>query len=229
MQTTGNTVYRIRTGWASRLARCTAAILLFQMISGLAVTFGPFHPVVGWGLVLHTAIGVLTVAPMVWYFVRHWVDYSRQSLSDVLILGYVGLAALALCNISGLAITWQGLLATRTTPLLRYFHLVMTLAALTASIPHIAISWLHRRGAEFTRPAGGFFAQAALGCAVGVIIVMGLARAYAGARYRNEFPPDYSFAFGRSRPFAPSLARTSTNRAFDARSLAGSATCGSSG
>jgi hypothetical protein len=58
---------------------------------------------------------------------------------------------------------------------------------------------------------------------------MGLAWTYAGERYRNEFPPDYSFAFGRSRPFAPSIARTSTNGAFDARSLAGSATCGSSG
>src|SRR5215470_7285046 len=142
MQRTGNTPYRIRTGWASRLARATAGILLFQMISGLAVTFGPFHPVVEWGLLLHTAIGVLTITPMVWYFVRHWADYSRQALSDVLILGYVGIAALALCSISGLAITWQGLFATHTTPLLRYCHLVTTLAAFTASIPHIAISWL---------------------------------------------------------------------------------------
>jgi hypothetical protein len=62
-----------------------------------------------------------------------------------------------------------------------------------------------------------------------VIVVMALTRAYAGAGYRNEFPPDYSFIYGRARPFAPSLARTSTNGAFDARSLAGSATCGSIG
>src|SRR5215467_3201866 len=124
MQPTRNMGYQIRTGWASRLARGTAAILVFQMISGLAVTFGPFHPVVEWGLLLHTAIGVLTIAPMVWYFARHWADYSRQSLSDVLILGYVGIVALTLCSISGLAITWQGLLATRTTSLLRYAHLV---------------------------------------------------------------------------------------------------------
>src|SRR5215475_5740266 len=129
MQRTGYTAYRIRTGWASRLARATGGILLFQIASGLAVTFGPFHPVVEWGLLLHTAIGVLTIAPMVWYFVRHWADYSRQTLTDVLILGYVGIIALTLCSISGLAITWQGLLATRTTAVLRYVHLVTTLAA----------------------------------------------------------------------------------------------------
>ena len=39
---------------------------------------------------------------------------------------------------------------------------------------------------------------------------------------------DYSYAFGKERPFAPSLS-IATNGAFDARSLAGSETCGASG
>jgi hypothetical protein len=59
--------------------------------------------------------------------------------------------------------------------------------------------------------------------------VVGLALIYSGTKYHNEFPSDYSFAFGKDRPFAPSLAHTSTNGAFDPRSLAGSETCGSSG
>jgi hypothetical protein len=225
----GNSVYRIRTGWASRLAGAAGSILLFQAISGLAVTFGPFHAAVEWGLLAHTGIGVITLAPLAWYFVRHWRDYSRQALSDVVILGYVGTAALAVCAVSGLAVTGQGLLATRTTPLLRYVHLISTLAALIASIPHIAISWFRRRGTEFTQPAGRYLARTALACAAGATAVIGLTVYYSGARYRNEFPADYSFVYGRTRPFAPSLARTSTNGAFDARSLAGSASCGSSG
>jgi hypothetical protein len=49
---------------------------------------------------------------------------------------------------------------------------------------------------------------------------------YSGPTYVNEFPEDYSYAFGPDRPFAPSLARTNTNGAFDPRTLAGSATCG---
>ncbi|MGE5204986.1 MAG: multiheme c-type cytochrome, partial [Chlamydiota bacterium] len=52
---------------------------------------------------------------------------------------------------------------------------------------------------------------------------------YSGTRYHNQFPADYSYPFGKNRPFAPSLAHTATNGAFDPRSLAGSETCGESG
>src|SRR3974377_2339436 len=110
MQSTDKSGRPLRTGWASILARATAAILLFEMISGLAITFGPFHPAVGWGLLLHTAIGPIAIAPLAWYFARHWRDYAGQAMSDVMLLGYVGLVALAFCTLSGLAVTWQGLL-----------------------------------------------------------------------------------------------------------------------
>jgi hypothetical protein len=202
---------------------------LFELVSGLAITFGPFHPAVEWGLLLHTAIGLLGLAPLVWYFVRHWQDYSGQAMSDVLLLGYAGMAALAVCILTGLAVAAEGLLGTRTAPWLRYLHLFSTLLALAASVPHIFISWLRRRGTEFARPSAGWLALAATGCILGLCAIGGLTLAYSGSRYRNEFPPDYSFLYGKDRPFAPSLARTSTNDAFDARSLAGSATCGSSG
>ncbi len=217
------------TGWGSWLARATGAIVFFELVSGLAITFGPFHPAVEWGLLLHTLIGLLAVAPLAWYFTRHWRNYSGQGMSDVLLLGYVGLAALAVCVVSGLAITWQGLLATRTTPWLRYLHLISTLLALAASVPHLVISWLRRRGSEVARPAAGWLAFTLLGAMAGVGSTAVLTRAYSGTQYRNQFPADYNFLYGRNRPFAPSLARTSTNGAFDARSLAGSATCGSSG
>jgi hypothetical protein len=147
----------------------------------------------------------------------------------VLLLGYVGLIALSVCAVSGIVVTWQGLLATRTTALVRYIHLISTLAAFAASVPHILISWFRRRGAQSARPAGGWLTYAWLWCAAGLSAVAALTVAYSGTRYRNEFPPDYNFLYGRTRPFAPSLARTSTDGAFDARSLAGSATCGSTG
>ena len=37
----------------------------------------------------------------------------------------------------------------------------------------------------------------------------------------NQFPSGYSYLYGPDRPFAPSLARTNTGSAFDARSLSG--------
>jgi hypothetical protein len=220
-----SSVYRFRRGWSGWLARAAAAILLFEFVSGLAITVGPFHPAVEWGLLLHTIAGVLTTALLTWYFVRHWKDYANQALSDVLLLGYVGLGALAVCLLSGLAVTWQGLFAMKTTPWLRYAHLVSTLLAFAASVPHIFIAWL-RRLAEASGPAFGWLRSSLAWSLLAVCAVAALAAAYSGTKYRNVFPANYSFIYGKGRPFAPSLAHTATNGAFDPRSLGGSETCG---
>ncbi len=41
---------RLRTGWDSVLARLSLATLLFETMTGLAITLSPFHPVVTRGL-----------------------------------------------------------------------------------------------------------------------------------------------------------------------------------
>src|SRR5580765_4641526 len=74
MQTSDSIAKPIRTGWSGLLARAVAGVLLFELVSGLVITFGPFHAVVEWGLLLHTAFGLLAVVPMVWYLARHWKE-----------------------------------------------------------------------------------------------------------------------------------------------------------
>lgn len=219
----------IRTGWSSLLSKAAAAILLFELLSGLAVTFGPFHPAVEWGVLLHTIIGVLTIAPLVWYSIRHWQDYRDQALSEVLLLGYVGVGALALCLVSGLVVTGQALVSVKTSPWLRYVHLISTLLALAATIPHMLVAWWRRRGTEASRGARAWLGGGTFATVAGVGFIIALTFTYSGTKYHNQFPADYSYAFGKNRPFAPSLAHTTTNGAYDPRSLAGSATCGVSG
>ena len=220
---------RIRTGWSTVLARTAAAILLFELVSGLAITLGPFHPANQWGLLLHTITGVIGTAPLVWYSVRHWDDYADQALSDVLLLGYVGVGALAICLISGLLVTGQALWGIRTSPWLRYVHLTSTLLMLAATVPHMLIAWLRRHKTESAKGAAGWLVVTTAATVASICVVAAFTFAYSGTKYRNQFPPDYSYAFGKDRPFAPSLAHTATNGAFDPRSLAGSDTCGSSG
>jgi hypothetical protein len=219
----------IRAGWSTGLARAAAAILLFELVSGLAITLGPFHPAMQWSLLLHTIAGVLTIVPLVWYCVRHWKDYSDQALSDVLLLGYVGIGALAICLVSGLLVTGQALLGVKTSAWLRYAHLISTLLALAATVPHILIAWWRRRQADASRGASGWLVAGTAGIFAGVCLVAVFTLAYSGTKYRNQFPADYSYALGKDRPFAPSLAHTATNGAYDPRSLAGSETCGASG
>ena len=219
----------VRTGWAGVLSRSAAAILLFELVSGLAITFGPFNPTIEWGLLLHTIVGVLTLAPITWYIVRHWQDYSDQALSDVVVLGYVGGGALILCLLSGALVTGQALFGIRTSPWLRYAHLISTLLVLAAVVPHIFISWQRRRAKESAKGAAAWVWASVSATVLGTIGIVALALVYSGTKYHNAFPADYSYAFGKDRPFAPSLAHTATNGAYDPRSLAGSETCGSSG
>jgi Cytochrome c554 and c-prime len=218
-----------RSGWTSALSRSVAAVFLFELVSGLAVTFGPFHPIVEWGLIFHTALGVLAVAPFVWYFFLHWKTYRNQAMSDVLLLGYAGAFVLSVCLLSGLVLTGQALFGVRTWTWLRYAHLISTLLGVAGVVPHFAIAFWRRRTTKIARAVLGWASVSVTGTIAGVLIVWTATAAYSGTKYKNKFPADYSFAYGANRPFAPSLAHTSSNGAFDPRSLAGSASCGQGG
>ena len=219
----------LKTGWGSRLAAITLAVFLIETITGLAVTFAPFHPSVQWGVIVHTLLGLLALIPLAWYLIIHWADYKRYALSHLVLVGYVGAVALIVCLVSGVVVTWQGMFGIHTTWAWRQTHLISTLAALVTLVWHLVASLARTRIQGTARPARACLWQTAAGTILGTILTAALALLYPGNVYENEFPEDYSFLYGKDRPFAPSLARTSTGGAFDARSLSGSASCGTSG
>jgi hypothetical protein len=217
------------TSWRSALSRSAGAVLLFELISGLAITFGPFHPLVQWGLLFHTAVGLLAIVPLTCYFFLHWRSYRDQAMSDVVILGYAGALVLSLCCVSGIALTAQALFGVKTWAWLRYIHLVSTLIGVAATLPHLWLALWRRRKLHVSAAAAGWASIALAGTMAAIVAVWAASAAYSGTKYQNRFPADYSYAYGAKRPFAPSLAHTSTNGAFDPRSLAGSESCGQSG
>ncbi|MFQ5719399.1 MAG: multiheme c-type cytochrome [Acidobacteriota bacterium] len=217
------------SGWRSWSGRLTMAVLLIETLTGLAMTFGPFHAAVQWGALLHTGIGLLTLLPVAWYVAAHWLDTRHYRLSHVALLGYLGLAALAVCAFTGVVLTGQGFFGVRTGATWRQVHLLSTYALLVTALPHVLILLprLLRRGQA--GPAVRYLGVAVAATAAGMAVVLMTSMLYGGEAYVNEFPADYSYPYGPDRPFAPSLARTDTNSAFDARSLAGSESCGTSG
>jgi cytochrome c554/c'-like protein len=229
MQSSDALTNPVRTGWSSALAQAVGGIFLFEVVSGLAITLGPFHPLIEWGVLAHSIVGLLMIAPLVWYVVLHWKDYISQTLSDVLLLGYVAVGALGICVISGLWVTGQALFGIHTSPWLRYTHLVSTLLTLGAFVPHIFIAWWRRRKTEGSKGVLDWMGAGLITTIAGALLIGALTLAYSGTKYHNEFPADYSFPYGKDRPFAPSLAHTVTNGAYDPQSLGGSESCGSSG
>ena len=220
---------RLRTGWRSWLARFSMAALLFEIITGLAVTVVPFHPSVQWSVILHTVLGALILVPLSWYCAWHLADYRTYAWSHITLLGWVALAALAVTCASGVVLTVQAAFGVQTSAPWRTAHLVATLAMLAGLLPHLISVVLKQRHTETAPAIVPYFAQSFGLAVLGGAVCLGLAAAYSGVKYHNQFPADYSFLYGTNRPFAPSLARTDTGGAFDAQSLAGSRSCGTAG
>jgi hypothetical protein len=205
------------------------AALLFEALTGFAVTFAPFHAAVEWGVLLHTVLGVAIMLPATWYYWVHWQEYRRWALTHVVLLGYVGLVGLVVCSLSGLVVTWQGLFGVKMSGAWRDVHLVSAFVAIVPTVPHVVLVLVRVWHNAVGRVARAYTYQSVAAAAVAVVVVVALSVAYSGTRYRNVFPADYSFLYGEDRPFAPSLARTESGGAFDASSLSGSDSCGTRG
>lgn len=219
----------LRTGWVSWLAKISMAALVFEAASGLVITFAKFHAAIQWSVIVHTVVGVATLLPLAWYCYVHWLDYRRYAMSQIVVLGYVGVVALLVCSISGVVLTWQGLFGVRTAGWMRQTHLISTFVTLGTILPHLVFSFLHVRQTGKAGAVPAFLIQTFGATILGMVVIGGLSLAYPGQPYVNVFPKDYNFIYGKDRPFAPSLAKTDTNGAFDSRTLAGSASCGTMG
>jgi len=221
--------------WRAQLAILTAGFLAFGALSGLAIWLLPFSQPVQVTVLLHTFIGILFVVPCLWYTLRHLARYWNSPLSHIQILGYLGGAAVLLCLISGGVVTWNGIAGTRLSYGWDAVHIITTFAILGFVATHVWLSFsLARKKAAaestVTSAAAGHFGKAALLFTAACLAVAALAAyAYTPARLHNLFPTDYSFKYGKDRPFAPSLARTSTGGAMDVAELSGSRSCGTAG
>ncbi|MCC6486710.1 MAG: hypothetical protein IT364_04355, partial [Candidatus Hydrogenedentes bacterium] len=133
---------RPAASWRSIPAVACVGFLITATVTGLAIRFGPFHVINQWAVLIHTALGIVCLIPAVYYTAVHWREYRRQSLSDLVLLGYLSAAILALCLVSGGVVTWQALFSTKTSRIWRDLHLVTTLGLAGALSAHLVLSYL---------------------------------------------------------------------------------------
>jgi hypothetical protein len=222
--------------WRAPLAIIAAGFLLFSTLSGLSIWLLPFNVPNQVMVLIHTLAGLVFLLPCIWYLVRHMLRYWGDRMSHIQLLGYFAAVALILCLVSGLILTYQSALGTRISYAWDTVHIITTLATLAFGLPHLLLIVFRDRK---TREAGvtvqvpetaGHYGKAALIFTVGCLAVVAIVSyAYRPVNIRNEFPSDYSYKYGKDRPFAPSLAKTVSGTAMDPRTLSGSRSCGTSG
>ena len=232
----GGSVQRYSAGeWRHWLLVCVSGLLVFETLSGLSIYLLPFSVPNQVVVIVHTLVGLVFVVPYVWYQIRHWQLYRSLPLTHVKLTGYFSLVAALALTVSGLVLTAQAAFATRISHGWDLVHVVATFALIASVLPHVLslVYYTTRAHREDFRELGAV--QRRLG-GNALLITAGLAGlvalgdyAYPRPHLVNRLPADYSYVLGRDRPFAPSLARTSTGQAFDPRTMGGSAECGTSG
>lgn len=222
--------------WTRPLLQAVSGLLAFETLTGIANYLLPFSLPNQVMVLLHTVGGLVLIAPFAVYQWRHWRMYQALRFSSVMLTGYFAMVATVLLLASGVVLTVQAAAATHISRAWDVVHLLATLALVGAALPHIVT--LASRAARAGRTEAGAALYAATRSftwrtvfvtAAPLVCVPALAVFFRPVPLVNVLPPDYSYVYGPKRPFAPSLARTASGGAYDARSLAGSASCGTGG
>ena len=223
--------------WERPLLRAVAGLLVFETITGLAIWLLPFSVPNQMTVLIHTVAGIVFALPFLWYQLRHWRNYRSIRLSHVVLTGYFAMTATVTLVVSGVILTAQALFGTRISPAWDWVHIAATFALMAAVVPHVVTLILRAVRAGMTPTAsastlvpsvrrfGVGTGYVALGCSVPILLAT---IAYRPPQLVNELPSDYSYVYGPKKPFSPSLATTVSGGAYDSRSLAGSASCGTS-
>ncbi len=222
--------------WRAPLAIIAGGFLLFSTLSGLSIWLLPFNVPNQVQVLVHTVAGLIFLIPCCWYLVRHLFHYLRSPVSHILLLGYFALAALLLCLISGLVLTYQSALGIKIGYAWDTVHIITTFATLAFGLPHLLLIVIRDRKARLASAGvqvpetwelyGKWALIFTLAC---LAIVAVVSFGYPPVKVWNQFPADYSFKYGKDRPFAPSLAKTASGQAMDSRWLSGSRSCGTAG
>jgi hypothetical protein len=220
--------------WRAKLAIVTMAGLAFETLTGLLIYLFPFSVFNQYGVLLHTLIGIVWLPVFSWYTARHWWLRYRGKFSHIQLLGYVSFALIAVCIASGVVLTADAAFGTRIDYTWELAHLVTGLGLIFVVFAHLLVVWVRKVNAPevagpLRRAKRTFLAGLVGGTCALVALHAASAAFHVEPPTNNEFPDDYSWKFGKDRPFAPSLVRTESDWAYDPTTLSDSAGCGTSG
>ena len=228
------------SGWTAGLTLSVVLGLAVESITGLWILLAPFSVVAQLQVLLHTAAGLLLVAPYAVYQWRHYKDWAGQTLSVVKLIGYTSMVLTAACIVSGLVVTWDSIFGRRLSRFWDEVHLVTGVGVAVLIVLHLAFAYGRRRAAlqkvagfaaRFRRAWGGFAAAA-----IGVYAVLSVTASFLpGVVKEHPLPGGYTLpkyaqkAEYQGSPFAPAYARTVNNDLVNPAVLANSASCGTAG
>ncbi len=198
--------------WRSLLAAVAGGLLLYLSLSGLVIYLLPFSEFNQFNVIVHTVVGVISILPVCWYSWRHWKVRRKGNLSHYQLLGYITVALVALCIVSGAVLTWQGLVGPRMGYTWDMLHLLGGLSMFVFLVVHLATVIVRKvnnpEALRTLQAARNRFFNRSILTTVVLFVAAGVwAAQYHDPALQQGFSDDYNWKFGEDQPFAPSLAR----------------------
>jgi hypothetical protein len=198
--------------WRSVLTGIACGALLFEIVTGLVIYVFPFGEFSQISVLMHTLVGFLMLAPVIWYLVRHWRVRRGGNLSHIQLLGYASLVALVICAVSGFVVTWQGVVGPMMSYVWDVVHLASGLAFLLLIVVHFWVLIVRKvnqpEALQALRKARRtFYLRTSILCGLLLFACGVWTSIYSEPEYNGAFSDNYNWDFGEDRPFAPSLAQ----------------------
>ena len=196
--------------WRSSLTGLIGALLAFETITGFAIYLLPFSEFNQFSVILHTLFGIVLLLPLIWFIVRHWLVRGKGKLSHYQLLGYIALAFLVMCTLSGLVLTWQGVFETRISYTWDVVHLLTGIGLVLFMLAHLATIIIRKGNTEqdgLIKARRRFYLYSTVGSGLLLAFCLLWTIQYQEPSTIRGFSDDYNWRFGEDRPFAPSLAR----------------------
>jgi len=218
-------------------------ILLFVILSGLAVWALPFGVTAQMAVLLHTAVGVILVVVFTIWQLSHWLATRKTPRRLRKISAYTGFWLLALSVVTGMMLTLQAVFRSYVSPVWSQVHLWSGMLALPFLVYHV-LPHAQETAESSQLPAALTVAGSrrsyaparrrmwelvGLTSAALLLLLVGAALAHRGPSFASYEPPSQYRAAPGQDPFRPSLARTSSGRPLDPRLLGNSDSCGATG
>ncbi|MDZ7721105.1 MAG: multiheme c-type cytochrome [Balneolaceae bacterium] len=225
------------SSWSSKLLYLVSGLLLFEILTGLSISFLPFSLSNQVMVLLHTAAGLIFMFPYLWYQFKHWMKYKDRPLNEFSVTGYVGMAATTTAIITGIVLTWQALFTSSIGTVWKNVHLISTFVLIASVIPHVfLIIWRDSKVQSLsTSIRSRLTGQKRFGfnsiylLLIQFLLVGLFMFAYSKTETSASPPQNYQYHQNSDSPFYPSLASTADSSLTFPRVMGGSESCGSAG
>jgi len=196
----------IRAEWRGWSLRTLLVGTIYLLGTGLVILLAPFGSGAQVSVLAHTVLGILFLVPFLFYQIPHLIRRWRDSLSHLVLLGWLSGLLMLTVVVSGVILTVQAAFGRRIDYGWDLVHTIVGCAVGVIVVVHLLTAIRRNRPGESALVRRMVVWTTGVGLLLTALTFVG-GEGIPGPGMRQGLPEGYAFRYGPN-PFAPSLAQT---------------------